>query len=57
MKVRRFVTQDELVETYSVPLDIKVEVLAGLFLCVVGTILCFTIGLDNIDMLHYFQNK
>lgn len=49
--------QDELVETYNVPLDVKVEVLAGLLLCTLGTILCFTIGLDNIDMLHYFQNK
>lgn len=49
--------QEELVESYSVPLDVKVEVLAGLLLCVIGTIIIFTTGLDNIDLLHYFQNK
>jgi len=51
---RRFITQDESVDTYIVPLDVKVEVLAGLLLCVIGTILAFTCQLDNIDLLHYF---
>ena len=57
LRYRKFISQDESVESYSVPLDVKVEVLAGLLLAVVGTIIAFTSDLDNIDLLHYFQNK
>ena len=54
LQFRRFITKDESVETYSVPLDVKVEVLVGLLLAVLGTIIAFTSDLDNIDLLHYF---
>ena len=50
-------TQDETVDTYNVPLDVKVEVVAGLLMCVLGAIASGTSQLENIDLLHYYQNK
>ena len=54
---RRFVTQEASIETYSVPLDVKVEVMFGLLLCVLGSIIANTHGLQNIDYLWYWQSK
>jgi len=51
---RRFVTQEGTLETYQIPLDVKVEVILGLVLCVLGSIIANTHGLSNIDHLHFW---
>ena len=56
--VRRFAQQEGSIDTYTVPLDVKVEVIFGLLLCVFGTISIYTFDcLENIDLLYYYQNK
>ena len=55
--VRRHVLQDEAIESYSVPLDVKVEVIAGLALCVLGCIAIFTSDLMIISGLYYYDKK
>ena len=57
MLVRRHILQDESVETYSVPLDVQVEVLAGLALCVLGAMAIFTSDLMIISGLFYYDKK
>ena len=52
---RRHVVQEGLQEGFIVPLDIKVEVLIGLMLCVVGTIAVMTCEMHSIDALIYYQ--
>ena len=42
---RRFVSEEASIETYTVPLDVKVEVMFGLLLCVLGSIIANTHGL------------
>lgn len=51
---RRFVTNESSVETYEVPLDVKVEVALGLLLCAMGTIAIYTTNLGSIDLMNYF---
>ena len=56
--VRRFAQQEGFIDEYTVPLDVKVEVIIGLLLCVFGTISIYTFDcLENIDLLYYYQNK
>ena len=42
------------IETYEVPLDVKVEVLMGLLMTIIGTIAVYTTDLVNTDGLAYF---
>lgn len=42
---RRFVSEEASIETYTVPLDVKVEVMFGLLLSVLGSIIANTHGL------------
>ena len=55
--VRKHIALDDQVESYQVPLDVKVEVLAGLLLTIIGTIAIYTTELVNTDGLAYFQCK
>ena len=55
--VRRYSLQEEGNETFQVPLDVKVEVLAGLALCILGTMAIFTTNLLIISGLYFYENK
>ena len=37
--------------SYELPLDIKVEALVGLALCIIGSVIMFTSQMKNIDMI------
>ena len=52
--VRRYVTNEASIETYEVPVDVKVEVLIGLVLSVIGTLAVWTSEVGNIDLLNFF---
>ena len=54
---RKYVSQEVELETFTVPLDVQVEVLVGLALCIVGLLGIYTTNLLNIGGLHYYDCK
>merc|ERR1711957_210249 len=57
LRFRRHALQDESIEEYHVPLDVKIEVIAGLLLCVLGALAIFTSDLMIISGLFYYDKK
>ena len=55
--VRRYQLQEEGVQDFQVPLDVKVEVLGGLLLCILGAMAMFTTNLLIISGLYFYENK
>ena len=55
--VRKYALQEQEMESFKVPLDVKVEVLIGLALCVIGLLSVFTTNLVIISGLHYYDCK
>eukprot|EP00353_Schmidingerella_taraikaensis_P012537 CAMPEP_0185581250 /NCGR_PEP_ID=MMETSP0434-20130131/18197_1 /TAXON_ID=626734 ORGANISM="Favella taraikaensis, Strain Fe Narragansett Bay" /NCGR_SAMPLE_ID=MMETSP0434 /ASSEMBLY_ACC=CAM_ASM_000379 /LENGTH=90 /DNA_ID=CAMNT_0028199739 /DNA_START=21 /DNA_END=293 /DNA_ORIENTATION=+ len=57
LRFRKYALQEESVESFEVPLDVKVEALGGLMLCIVGSILMYSFDLLIISGAYFYENK